>query len=331
MTSWNRKKILVTGAGGFIGSHLTERLVKEGARVTAFVHYNSRNNWGNLEFLSSEILNEVEVAAGDLTDFFSVDRAVNGAEVVFHLGALIAIPYSYIAPYQFVATNIQGTVNVLEACRKCEIEKVIHTSTSEVYGTARYTPIDEGHPQQAQSPYSASKMSADRMAESYYRSFGLPVAIVRPFNTYGPRQSARAVIPTVISQALTGQKIPLGDLKPVRDLTYVDDTVSGFLAVANSDKTIGEVVNLGNGKGISIGDLAHLLLDVMAMEDMEISREDRRVRPESSEVYELICNNQKAKASCGWEPNVSLKEGLAETIAWVEEHLEAFKPKIYNV
>ncbi len=331
MTYWDKTKVLVSGASGFIGSHLTERLVKEGSCVKAFVHYNSRNDWGNLEYLPNEILDKIEIIPGDLTDPFSVEKAVEGVDMVFHLGALIAIPYSYIAPWQFISTNVQGTVNILEASRKFSVRKIIHTSTSEVYGTAIYTPIDEGHPLQAQSPYSASKISADKMAESYYRSFELPVSIVRPFNTFGPRQSARAVIPTIISQAITSKIIKIGSLEPVRDLTYVEDTVDGFLAVARSDQVIGEVVSIGNGKGISINDLVHLIMEIMGKEDTEIISENDRIRPEKSEVFELICQNQKARELCSWGPKCSLREGLQKTIVWIENNLDRIKPHIYNV
>lgn len=331
MTYWDKTKVLVSGASGFIGSHLTERLVKEGSCVKAFVHYNSRNDWGNLEYLPNEILDKIEIIPGDLTDPFSVEKAVEGVDMVFHLGALIAIPYSYIAPWQFISTNVQGTVNILEASRKFSVRKIIHTSTSEVYGTAIYAPIDEGHPLQAQSPYSASKISADKMAESYYRSFDLPVSIVRPFNTFGPRQSARAVIPTIISQAITSKVIKIGSLEPVRDLTYVEDTVDGFLAVARSDQVIGEVVNIGNGKGISINDLVHLIMEIMGKEDTEIISENDRIRPEKSEVFELICQNRKARELCSWGPKCSLREGLQKTIVWIENNLDRIKPHIYNV
>lgn len=331
MTYWDKTKVLVSGASGFIGSHLTERLVKEGSCVKAFVHYNSRNDWGNLEYLPNEILDKIEIIPGDLTDPFSVEKAVEGVDMVFHLGALIAIPYSYIAPWQFISTNVQGTVNILEASRKFSVRKIIHTSTSEVYGTAIYAPIDEGHPLQAQSPYSASKISADKMAESYYRSFELPVSIVRPFNTFGPRQSARAVIPTIISQAITSKVIKIGSLEPVRDLTYVEDTVDGFLAVARSDQVIGEVVNIGNGKGISINDLVHLIMEIMGKEDTEIISENDRIRPEKSEVFELICQNRKARELCSWGPKCSLREGLQKTIVWIENNLDRIKPHIYNV
>jgi len=330
MNDWKGRKVLVTGAGGFIGSHLCERLVEEGAQVRAFLHYNSLNHWGNLELVHSDVLSQIEVVRGDLADPYSIEQVVNGCAVVFHLGSLIAIPYSYVAPHQYVSTNVQGTVNLLEACRRHEVEKIVHTSTSEVYGTALYTPMDEAHPLQAQSPYSASKISADKMAESYHRSFGLPVAVARPFNTYGPRQSARAVIPTIISQALERDEIRLGSLTPVRDLTFVDDTVAGFLAVAGSNECTGQVVNLGSGNGISIGDLAGMVLECMGKTHLAVVSEDDRKRPETSEVYELVSDNRKAGQLCGWTPKVGLREGLERTIAWIETHIHWMKTGLYN-
>ena len=331
MSEWKGRKVLVTGAGGFIGSHLCERLIEEGARVRAFLHYNSLNHWGNLELLDPDTLGRLEVVRGDLTDPFSVEKTVAGCSVVFHLGSLIAIPYSYIAPWQYVSTNVQGTVNVLEACRKHEIEKLVHTSTSEVYGTALYTPMDEAHPLQAQSPYSASKISADKMVESYHRSYGLPAAIARPFNTYGPRQSARAVIPTIISQALRGDSVRVGALDPVRDLTFVEDTVQGFIAVARTENSTGEVINLGSGKGISIGDLAGLILRILGKTHLALVSEEERRRPDTSEVYELVCRNEKARKLCGWEPKVGLEEGIARTAEWLEKNLHLVKSRIFNV
>lgn len=324
-------RVLVTGAGGFIGSHLVERLVREGSRVRAMVHYNARGSWGNLDFLDQEIRNEIEVYAGDVTDSLSVRTAVQGCEVVFHLAALIGIPYSYLAPHSYVATNITGTVNVLSAARELGVTKVVHTSTSETYGTALYTPIDEQHPLQGQSPYSASKIGADKIAESFYLSFGVPVATIRPFNVFGPRQSARAVIPTVISQVLSGQKrIRLGSLSPIRDFTYVEDTVSGFLAVASSDKTSGEVVNIGSGTAVTIGETAEQIIRLIG-KDASIEVDPRRVRPEGSEVMELLCNNAKAKQLLGWEPRISFKDGLQRVITFVAANLGLYKPDIYNV
>jgi len=331
MSDWNGKKVLVTGAGGFIGSHLCERLVGEGADVRAFLHYNSLNHWGNLELLDPDTLGRLEIFRGDLTDPFIVERAVEGCQVVFHLGSLIAIPYSYIAPWQYVSTNVQGTVNVLEACRKQGIEMLVHTSTSEVYGTALYTPMDEAHPLQAQSPYSASKISADKMVESYYRSYELPVAIARPFNAYGPRQSARAVIPTIITQALQKGEVRLGSLEPVRDLTFVKDTVKGFVAVAASASCVGQVINLGSGKGVRIARLAQMVLERMGRENLPIVSEDSRKRPETSEVLELVCDSRKAWDLCSWKPSIDLTDGLEQTIAWIERHMHRMKSHIYNI
>lgn len=327
----NRGKILVTGAAGFIGSHLTEQLVREGCQVRALVHYNSQGSRGNLRFLPSDLLGSVEIVQGDLTDPFSIAKAVQGCGVVFHLAALIAIPYSYVAPQSYVNTNISGTLHLLQACLDLGVKKVVHTSTSETYGTAVYTPIDEAHPLQGQSPYSASKIGADMIAQSYYRSFGLPVATIRPFNTYGPRQSARAVIPTIISQSLAGRKqIHLGSLKPVRDLTFVKDTVRGFIRVAEEDSSTGEVINIGCGKGIAIGDLAKLIMRLTGVE-FEICRDESRVRPENSEVMQLICSNGKATHLLGWQPRFSLDEGLAETIEFMRHNLDAYRPDIYNL
>ncbi len=325
------KQVLVTGAGGFIGSHLVEELVKGGNRVRAFIHYSSRSSWGNIETLPKEIKGEIEIFLGDITDPFSVKKAVQGSETVFHLAALIAIPYSYIAPQSYVNTNVNGTLNVMQACLDLSIEKVVHTSTSETYGTAVYTPIDEKHPLQSQSPYSASKIGADMLVESYYRSFSLPVATIRPFNTYGPRQSARAVIPTIISQILSGgRQVRLGSLTPVRDLNFVKDTVQGFLQVGASERSVGEVINIGFGKGITIGDLAMTIIDLIGKK-VEIVCDQTRVRPEKSEVMELICNNAKAKRLIGWEPQYSLKAGLKETIDFIEKNLQLYKTDIYNV
>ncbi len=328
--TWTGKKVLVTGAGGFIGSHLTERLVKEGAKVRAFVHYNSRNDWGLLELLPKEILQEIEIFSGDIQDPFAVHKAVKGCEIVFHLASLIAIPYSYIAPQSFVSTNVLGTVNVMEACLKEGVERVVHTSTSETYGTAQYVPIDERHPLQGQSPYSASKIGADKIAESYYLSFNLPVAIIRPFNTYGPRQSARAVIPTIITQLLTNNQVKLGDLTPTRDLNYVEDTVDGFLKMATVPEAIGEVINIGSGKEISIGDLAHKIMQIMGKK-VPIVTEEIRKRPEKSEVRRLVADNSKAHKILGWKPMFSLEDGLKRTISWIEKHLDKYKPNIYNL
>lgn len=327
---WQREKILVTGAGGFIGSHLAEELVRSGTKVKVLVHYNSRNDWGLIELLPKEIRQELEVVTGDIQDPFMVRRVVKGCNIVFHLAAMIAIPYSYIAPESYVGTNVKGTLNVLQACREEEVEKVVHTSTSETYGTARYTPIDEKHPLQGQSPYSASKIGADKIAESFYLSFDLPVATIRPFNTYGPRQSARAIIPTIVTQALTSPEVKLGLLTPVRDLTYVKDTVVGFLKIAESDKSVGEVINIGMGSGITVGELTEKIIGLVG-KDVRIVRDEQRVRPGKSEVMELICDNRKAKELIGWEPQYNLEEGLKETIKWVQDNLDLYKAEIYNV
>lgn len=325
------KNVLVTGAGGFIGSHLTEELVKRGVNVRAFVHYNSRNDWGLLEFLPDNVKNEIEVFSGDVQDSIAVKKSIKDVDVIFHLAALIGIPYSYIAPESYINTNIKGTLNMMQACLDEGVEKVVHTSTSEVYGTAKYVPIDEKHPLQGQSPYSASKIAADKIAESYYLSFNLPVSTIRPFNTFGPRQSARAVIPTIISQALSSDVIELGSLTPIRDLTYVKDTVTGFINVAESSKSIGEVINTGNGKGITVGELTEKIISLTGIPDLKISCNEKRIRPEKSEVKELICDNSKAKKMLGWEPKYSLEEGLRETINWIKEHQRIYKPGIYNV
>ncbi|MDP9263643.1 MAG: SDR family NAD(P)-dependent oxidoreductase [Acidobacteriota bacterium] len=325
------KQVVVTGAAGFIGSHLAEQLVQEGCRVRALVHYNSQKRLGNLQFLPRDVLGSIEVVAGDVTDPFNTNKVVQGAEIVFHLAALIAIPYSYVAPQSYVNTNVLGTLHVLQACLDHGVKKVVHTSTSETYGTAVYTPIDEGHPLQGQSPYSASKIGADMVAQSYYRSFDLPVATIRPFNTYGPRQSARAVIPTIISQILAGRKqVHLGSLTPVRDLDFVKDTVRGFIKVAEADASVGEVINVGFGKGISIGELAALIATLVGTE-VEIVRDPARVRPEKSEVMQLICANGKAKHLVGWEPHYSLQDGLNETIAFTQQNPDLYRPEIYNL
>lgn len=323
------KKVLVTGAGGFIGSHLVEELIGNGAEVSALIHYNSRNHWGNLEQLSPQIKKEINVLAGNVEDPYMLNKATKGQNIVFHLAALIAIPYSYDAPLSYVRTNIEGTTNVMQACLSNNVERVVHTSTSEAYGTAIYTPIDELHPLQAQSPYSASKISADKIAESYYLSFNLPVSTIRPFNTYGPRQSARAVIPTIISQAIKQPEIKLGDLTPVRDLTYVKDTVRGFMKIALSDESIGKVINVGNGKGISIGDLANLIIKLMGV-NKSIVTDSERLRPEKSEVLKLICDNSKAKILIGWEPQYSIERGLKETIEYVTSKIDDYKTDIFN-
>ncbi|MEA2479176.1 MAG: hypothetical protein QOJ07_1098 [Thermoleophilaceae bacterium] len=330
MTGWSGKRVLVTGAGGFIGSHLTELLVERGAEVRALVHYNARNDWGNLEHVPREVSDAVEVVLGDITDPFGVRRAVEGREVVFHLAALIGIPYSYVAPQTYVETNVTGTLNVLEAVRSTGAARMVHTSTSETYGTARYTPIDELHPLQGQSPYSASKIGADKMAESYFRSFETPVATLRPFNTFGPRQSLRAVIPTVISQALSGSEVRLGSLTPVRDFTYARDTARAFVAVAESDAAIGQTLNAGNGKGITVGEVASMILELIGS-DARIEADDQRVRPEASEVFELLADASRLRELTGWAPEVTLREGLTRTIEWIQGNLASVKPHLYTV
>ena len=327
--NWNKKSALVTGAGGFIGSHLTEYLVELGTNVKAFVRYNSRNDWGMLELLPKEKLSQIEVIMGDLKDADAVRHAAKDVDIIFHLGSLIAIPYSYIHPRETIETNILGALNVLTAAKENNVEKVIHTSTSEVYGTARYVPIDENHPLQGQSPYSASKIGADKIAESFYRSFNLPVAIIRPFNTYGPRQSARAVIPTIITQALTKEKIFLGSLHPTRDYTYVKDVVEGFIKVAESPKSVGEVINIGSNFEVSIGDLANKIISLIG-KNAEIVTDPVRVRPQDSEVERLWCDNTKAKRLLGWEPKTSLDEGIKKTIDWISNNINLYKPELYN-
>lgn len=322
--------MLVTGAAGFIGSHLVERLVGEGAKVRAFVHYNSRNHWGHLEDLLPHQRHEVEIVSGDLRDPGRVDSAVSGADVVFHLGALIAIPYSYVAPQDFVMTNVIGTLNVLEAARRHGTSRVVQTSTSEVYGTAQYVPIDERHPLVGQSPYAASKIGADQIALSYQLSFEVPVAIARPFNTYGPRQSARAVIPAIIVQALTQKHVMLGATFPTRDLNFVADTVAGFLKIAETDGAIGEVVNLGTGREVSVGDAAAAIIRLVGR-DIPVVFDANRVRPNASEVEQLLADATKAKTLVGWEPRHSLDEGLRATIDWIRQHLDQYKPTVYAV
>jgi NAD dependent epimerase/dehydratase len=326
--NWSDKKVLVTGAGGFIGSHLTERLVELGAKTRAFVRYSSTGSWGWLD--QSPLKNDVEVVLGDIRDQDTVTHAMAGVDIVFHLAALIAIPYSYHAPLSYVRTNVEGTLNVLQAAQRVESEIVVHTSTSEVYGTARTVPIDENHPLQGQSPYSASKIGADKIAESFHLSFGLPVVTVRPFNTFGPRQSARAVIPTIVTQALNGSEIRLGNLEPTRDLNFVADTVEGFIKAAETPKAIGETINLGSGREISIRDLAALILELMNR-DIPIALEGARVRPENSEVDRLCADSRKGQSILGWTPKYSLEEGLTATIEWIRENSERYRTGIYVV
>jgi NAD dependent epimerase/dehydratase len=324
--NWNSKRVLVTGAGGFIGSHLAERLVELGATTRALVHYNALGTWGWLD--QSSYREQIQVVAGDICDRDSVRQAMQGVEVVFHLAALIAIPYSYHAPASYVRTNVEGTLNVLQAAREAGIERLVHTSTSEVYGTARYAPIDEAHPLQGQSPYSASKIGADKLAEAFHLSFNVPVVTVRPFNTFGPRQSARAVVPTIITQCLSGETVRLGNLHPTRDLNYVANTVDGFLLAAATPGSIGQTINLGSGREISIGDLAQLIAR-LAGRPIAIENESERVRPDGSEVDRLLADNTLARALLGWEPTVSLEDGLQCTIEWVQEHPERYRPGVY--
>lgn len=333
----NNKKILVTGADGFIGSHLTEELVRRGYDVRAFVLYNSFNSWGWLDHSSKEVKDNLEVFTGDIRDPHGVKTAMKGCDVVLHLAALIAIPYSYHSPDTYVDTNIKGTLNIVQAARELGIQKLIHTSTSEVYGTAQFVPITEEHPLQGQSPYSASKIGADQMALSFYTSFATPVAIIRPFNTYGPRQSARAVIPTIITQILQGQrKIKLGSVTPTRDFNYVKDTVNGFIAITESANSTGQVINIGSNYEISIGETVQLIAEVMGVE-IEIETDGQRLRPEKSEVERLWADNTKAKKLLGWEPvyggRDGFKRGIQETVEWFsnQEHLKNYKADVYNI
>ena len=324
-------KILVTGAEGFIGSHLTELLVKEGYDVRAMVQYNSFNNWGWIDTFDEDIKNKLDIFLGDVRDPNGVKTAMKDVDAVFHLAALIAIPYSYHSPDMYVDTNIKGTLNILQAARDLGTERILVTSTSEVYGTAQYVPIDEKHPYQGQSPYSATKIGADRLAESFYRSFNLPVTIVRPFNTYGPRQSARAVIPTIITQLLAGKKeIKLGSLSPTRDFNYVKDTARGFLEIYKSDKTIGEEINIATQKEISIGELAEELIRQINP-DARIICDEQRVRPEKSEVNRLLGSNEKIKKLTDWKPQYTFEEGLAETVEFLRNNLDKYKIDIYNL
>jgi NAD dependent epimerase/dehydratase len=327
---WQDKPVLVTGAGGFIGSHLVDELLNKGAKVTAFVHYNARNDWGMLEGRYNDKTPNLTVLAGDVTDSLFVKKAVSEKDYVFHLAALIGIPYSYVAPESYINTNIKGTLNIMQACLDAGVDRVVHTSTSEVYGTAQYTPIDEKHPLQGQSPYSASKIGADKIAESFYCSFELPVTTIRPFNTFGPRQSTRAVIPTIITQALTSNSIKLGSLSPVRDLTYVADTVKGFIKLAESKKTVGKNVNTGSGRGVTIGELADIIIKQVNPK-AKIICEQERIRPDKSEVMQLLCDNRLAKDLAGWEPKYSLEEGLSLTIDWMKEHISSYKAGLYTI
>lgn len=327
---WREKNVLVTGAGGFIASHLVETLVHNGARVRAFVRYNSRGDLGLLSMLPAPLFEQLDVVAGDLRDLPALLAAMRGVSHVFHLGALIAIPYSYVHPAEVVESNVIGTLNVLLAGRETAVERIVHTSTSEVYGTALRVPIDETHPLQGQSPYSASKIGADKLAESFYRSFDLPVVTLRPFNTYGPRQSARAVIPTIITQVLTQKVIHLGNLDARRDLTFVSDTVAGFLRVAETPGVEGETFNLGTGTEVRIAELAEQIIS-LAGKPVEIKVDLARTRPDKSEVQRLLADNRLAHQRLGWQPQVGLREGLTHTIRWISDHLHLYRPGEYQV
>lgn len=324
------KNVLVTGAGGFIGSHLVEALVRQGAKVKAFVRYNTRADSGLLNMVPAEILREIELISGDLRDEDAIRSAIQGNQMVFHLAALISIPYSYLHPMEVVSTNVMGTLNVLLACRDYGVERMIHTSTSEVYGTARQVPIDESHPIQGQSPYAASKIGADQLAQSFFCAYGLPVITIRPFNTFGPRQSARAVIPTIITQALTCDQIHLGNLDTTRDFTFVQDTAAGFIKAAQSEANVGAVFNLGTGEEIRIGDLASRIIQKTGR-TVSLSVDSQRLRPQNSEVFRLLSDNARAKEKLGWQPQVSLDQGLDLTIEWISEHLHLYRIGKYEL
>ena len=330
MIDWSQRKVLVTGAAGFIGSHLTEQLVLAGASVRAFIRYNSRGDLGSLAMLPSETRGKIEIVFGDLSDPQAVANAVRGMDVVFHLGALIAIPYSYVNPIHVAQTNVMGTTYLLEATRQQKIEYIVNVSTSEVYGTALYVPIDEKHPLQGQSPYSASKIGAEKIAESYHCSFGVPVATVRPFNTYGPRQSARAVIPSIIIQALTCDTIQLGSLTPTRDLNFVLDTVHGMMHAVGCDALLGRSTNIGTGTEISVGDLANKIIRMIDRK-VEIVQDTKRLRPINSEVERLLADSSFMRQTTGWKNQVSLEDGLAQTIDWISQHMGLYRPKEYAI
>ena len=329
--NYRGKKVLVTGAGGFIGSHLTEELVKAGAEVTALVHYNSNSHISNLRFLERNLLSSFRIVFGDIQDGFLMNQLSDGKDIVFHLAALIGIPYSYVAPAAYVSTNITGTLNMLEAARSHKVGKLLVTSTSETYGTALYAPIDEKHPLQGQSPYSATKIGGDKISESYYLSFGLPVCIFRPFNTFGPRQSTRAVIPTIISQVLSNStEIRLGSLDPVRDMLYVKDTARGYMMAALADNTSGEVVSVGTGRGVTIGEIVDMV-QIICGTNKPVIEENQRIRPEKSEVMKLICDYSKANSLFGWEPQFSLEEGLTNAIEFMRINKPEIDPSVYAV
>lgn len=324
--TWKNRRVLVTGAGGFIGSHLTEKLVMCGARMRAFVHYRSDGSWGWLD--RSTAKNDLEIVAGDVRDPDCVTVAMKNIDVVFHLAALIGIPYSYAAPRSYVNTNIHGTLHVLQAARDRGVDRVVHTSTSEVYGTARYVPIDESHPLQGQSPYSATKIAADKLAEAYHLAFGVPVVTVRPFNTFGPRQSARAVIPAIVAQCLSKERVVLGNLHPTRDFNYIDDVVDGFVRAGLAPAAVGKTMNIGSGSEISIGDLARLIGRLSGM-PIKIHSEHRRVRPKASEVDRLIASNSLAQKLTGWKPRISLEDGIFRTLEWIRRNNSLYRPNTY--
>jgi dTDP-glucose 4,6-dehydratase len=323
---WSHRKVLVTGAGGFIASHLVERMVFLGAKTRAFVHYRSDGSWGWLDM--SSVKSDVEVQQGDIRDYQNIREAAKGVDIIFHLAALIAIPYSYRFPLSYVRTNVEGSLNVFEAARELGTSLVVHTSTSEVYGTARQVPIPETHPLQGQSPYSATKIAADKLAEAFYASYQLPALVVRPFNTYGPRQSARAVIPTIVTQALLGERIHLGNLHPTRDLSFVADTVEGFVKAAEHPELVGEVINIGSGKEIAMGELAETILQLMG-KPLEVVVDELRVRPELSEVDRLCADISKARKKLGWVPTYSLKQGLSITIDWITKNIDRYRLGTY--
>jgi len=325
------KKILITGADGFIGSHLTESCIAKGAKVRAFVYYNSFGQWGWLDTLPGKMLDKAEVTSGDVRDFSCVLEAAKDVDIVFHLAALISIPYSYKAPESFVATNINGTLNILQAARMQGVKKIVHTSTSEVYGSAQYVPIDEHHPINPQSPYAATKSAADSLAISFYRSFDLPVTVLRPFNTFGPRQSARAVVPTIISQILAGRKtLALGNLETTRDLNFVGNTVDAFIRLAEAEEGLGEIFNTGSGVEVSIGEVAAMIQNILGSH-LKIENDSKRIRPLKSEVERLVCSGEKLKQLTGWSPEISLKEGLRQTCLWIKKNIKSYKTEIYNV
>ena len=330
MTTLEGKSVVVTGAGGFIGGHLVERVVRDGARVRALCRYNSRNERGTLDWLEPNVLAEVEVVLGELRDVESVAAAIEGSEVVLHLGAQIAIPYSYVNPRDFLEVNVLGTLNVAQAALRHGVQRIVHTSTSEVYGTAQSVPITETHPLEPQSPYAASKVAADKLMDSYHRSFDLPVCVLRPFNTYGPRQSARAIIPTIISQALAGSTLRLGSLHPRRDLTYVEDTAAAFVAAATSEGAVGRTIQLGTNHDVSVGDLVDMVAEVLGRE-LTVETDPVRVRPDKTEVERLISGPRLARELLGWEPTVDLREGLARTIDWIERNVHRYRVDHYVI